>query len=273
MTNADSHFAIGKTHKVCQDYALAGNIADRAYALVSDGCSSSEDSDFGARLLARAAVRNLRSFGNSFDPERAAWTADGWREAIRLSPSALDATLLMAFELTDRKKVRVVVVGDGVVAARYRDTGKYDYWAIRYPSGAPGYLTYLLDQERQQVFLAQTQGKRTIETVMEGKSSLQEEDWSLRGPAWQRHFETDQYDLIAVMSDGAESFQRFQGTSLEAIPLSEVLDQVMSVKGCTGEFMHRRINRFLTRFCLDNGWQHYDDFSVAALALEPRDNE
>jgi len=276
VIQVDACFAIGKTHKVCQDYALAGKTAnDRSFAVVCDGCSSSPDTDFGARLLTRAAVQHLSTFGEGFDSERAAWLADGWRTALNLPSTALDATLMAAFE-TDDKQVRIIVAGDGVVAARRRDTGLYDYWAVRYPSGAPGYLTYLLDPERKKAFLDQTQGMRAIE-VSWGIPDAPERppptafgwDEGDNGPVWTLDRDPAVYDLVVVMSDGVESFQRPAGTRLESIPLREVLDQVMSVKGGTGEFLTRRLNRFLTKFCTQNGWQHYDDFAVAGLFLDP----
>ena len=56
---ADAYFAIGRTHDVCQDYALASDDVPKTWALVSDGCSSSPASDIGARLLGRAAAHAL----------------------------------------------------------------------------------------------------------------------------------------------------------------------------------------------------------------------
>ena len=45
---SDSFFAIGKAHTVCEDYARDGKIPDteRVFAIVSDGCSSSPDTDW-----------------------------------------------------------------------------------------------------------------------------------------------------------------------------------------------------------------------------------
>ena len=58
--NANSTFSIGKNHIVCEDYALAYTGPIITYAIVSDGCSSSPDVDFGARCLAMSAKRELR---------------------------------------------------------------------------------------------------------------------------------------------------------------------------------------------------------------------
>jgi len=219
--NADAHFGIGKTHKICEDYAIAGDFGIRPYAIVCDGCSSSRNTDIGARLLARAAAENLLTFGDDFNPQAVAWQAAGWATAIGLHPTALDATLMAVFEM-DNKQIRTVVVGDGVVAARLRDTGKYDYWAIRYPSGAPGYLTYLLDPSRKATFLEQTAGKRVTE-VSWGNDSDRDNytwvsDWEFGGPIWTHDLDPAAYDLVAVMSDGAESFQRPDGARLDSVP-------------------------------------------------------
>ncbi|MCA9708502.1 MAG: hypothetical protein KDK70_21815, partial [Myxococcales bacterium] len=52
----DAWFAIGDTHVVCEDFACAGHTeAGAGFAVVCDGCSSSPQTDVGARLLAAAA--------------------------------------------------------------------------------------------------------------------------------------------------------------------------------------------------------------------------
>ena len=47
---ADVFYAIGSTHHVCQDFAVANG----DFVILSDGCSSAKDSDWGARLLVKA---------------------------------------------------------------------------------------------------------------------------------------------------------------------------------------------------------------------------
>src|SRR6476659_1428102 len=53
--NADATINIGATHALCQDYVIA---KDR-HVILSDGCSSSPDTDIGARLLVKALEQNL----------------------------------------------------------------------------------------------------------------------------------------------------------------------------------------------------------------------
>ena len=107
--NADSTFTIGSSHQVCQDYAVAGLRNDRglasqrnrlAYAVVSDGCSSSIDSDFGSRLLSKAAERLILSEDHAAPDdarllhEAASLRALRLARKVGLDPTSVDATLL-----------------------------------------------------------------------------------------------------------------------------------------------------------------------------------
>ena len=74
------------------------------------------------------------------------------------------------------------------------------------------------------------------------------------------------FDLIAVFSDGALSFfQQKSGGVNSHIPLPNVLQQLMLFKGLKGEFVTRRCRKFFRKFCVENDWSHYDDFSMVAL--------
>ncbi|MFN2514557.1 MAG: protein phosphatase 2C domain-containing protein, partial [Pyrinomonadaceae bacterium] len=110
--NVDSAFIIGATHAVCQDYAVAGNglpthqardenSPAAPYLILSDGCSSSPDTDIGARLLVKAAEQILlvyRPLASEL-PEmhkESAQRALTWAGLAGLSPQVVDATLLTA---------------------------------------------------------------------------------------------------------------------------------------------------------------------------------
>ena len=60
----DSAFQIGKTHDVCEDFALTGTFEDEKntarYVIVSDGCSSSQNTDLGSRLLSFSIANELK---------------------------------------------------------------------------------------------------------------------------------------------------------------------------------------------------------------------
>lgn len=277
--HADSHFAIGKTHKVCQDYAASGKAGGRAFASVSDGCSSSPDTDFGSRLLTRAAVALIPERLNSY---RAVQDADTWRRTLGLSHLSLDATLLALFERADGN-IGLTASGDGLVAARRKD-GTFEWWLIEFLPGesgrsAPGYLSYLLDPfDRLKTYLTSGYSTRRVTRFVQRPGQSPEERENVVEPlhgqpevnpavfVYEMTLVASEYDFVAVCSDGVQSFQTkdSQGRVVPvALPL--VLAEVLAIKRGEGDFITRRVNRFLTRFCEQNGWWHHDDFSMAAI--------
>lgn len=272
---ADSFVYIGKTHTVCQDHAAAGVTSDGRvnYAVVSDGCSSSTDSEFGSWALVRATLMHLNV---ERWPENAPGylsLADILRRAYRMatecwvSKNALDATLLVAIH-TDNK-ITVKAWGDGVIVARTRANTLVVY-NIEYKSGAPAYPSYTLDATRSELFYRETeQGRYTLTIHTQGESGWEtaafEHDTTL-GEPFEVDFDTAHFDMVGVASDGLNSYQRKTSNgSLAPVTLLEVIPQVFGFKGAlTGEYVVRRMRRF-QKDMGDLGWQHADDVSVAVL--------
>ena len=276
MSIADVHFAIGKTHDVCQDYGLAHDAGQTgldgylAGAVVCDGCSSSPDTDWGARFLARAAVNTWQPFQALSVVQR----ADHFRQNLELAPEALDATMLLIRE-TPTGDAKVTVQGDGVVVARFRDGSGYKSWSISFSLNAPDYLSYRLKPARYAAYRAAGGGVKTI-TMNDGSvyqswppMLVNEPQTLVPDLTFDANFSRAEYDVVLVMSDGAESFQKREGTRFVPVPLADVLAQVLDFKTLTHGFIKRRVGRFLTKFCPQNGWQHNDDFAVAGLVLDP----
>jgi len=300
--HADAFFTIGKSHKVCQDYAVAGVTpplpsADfecldkdpatyqRAYAIVSDGCSSSPNTDFGSRFLSMEARTQFLLQADDTGREMALrtdgliWNADGTRRSLQLHRTCLDATLLCAFEQPNNE-VEVTIMGDGVLAARDLD-GRIHTWAVRFEPGesgrvAPGYPSYILDCDRLDRYTLGDYQHRVVKYTIDGEfedryeSSIEIEGVGgvrlYDGFEWAMRLSGTDFDFIAVLTDGAEAFQRRdEHGRLELVPLHEVLEQTMAIKGSKGEFVTRRCNRFLTKFCAKHGWEPIDDFSMAAI--------
>src|SRR5215203_3069967 len=161
--NADSAFQMGSNHAVCQDYAVAGACAATAhvdgalaprgpYVILSDGCSSSPDTDTGARLLVKAAERLLRDSGGPPAEgvaglhAEAARLALSWAAQLGLRPQAVDATLLTAH--VDGEELVVGCSGDGVVCLQ-TTAGALDVYAV-YPAYAhqPARLRALAERGR-----------------------------------------------------------------------------------------------------------------------------
>ena len=280
--HADAFFSIGKTHEVCQDFAKAGCLAPgHTFALLSDGCSSSPDTDFGARFMVMATLHYRNIYGvektpfeySIFDPSWVVWRAS---EMVRppLSSRCLDATLLGIFERPEG--VSVAVAGDGVVIARRRD-GKVEVYDYDF-RGAPGYPSYLRDPSRLEAYYKEGYGDRLIsfyedigaEVVAEpqpGKyrftpgAQLQAEH---DGPCSFLHFFREDYDLVLVASDGVHSFQN--ANTMGTVPMLEVIPHLVDIKSYTGQFMTRRCRAF-QKFCAKEGWHHNDDLSVAAVYM------
>jgi protein phosphatase 2C-like protein len=260
---ADSFFRMGSTHHVCQDYAASGESNGLTYAALSDGCSSSPDTDFGARFLVQAFRNEVE-----WDPSALslAAAASKMAEAAGLSNSCLDATLLMV--IMGDMHAEIWRAGDGVVAWRRRD-GRCFFNQIAFGQNAPRYLSYQLspELERQHRLLSPEV------TVRVGVRDAPGSAWSVTSEScpigalstfecW--YIDRQDHDLALVFSDGVESFIDAQS---KPVPLESVLDELLAIKGLQGQFLSRRCGRFLTKTCVERGWVHSDDLSVAGIYL------
>jgi hypothetical protein len=285
--NADSTFTIGTAHTVCQDYASSGNgwpgeqvmdarLPAAPYVILSDGCSSSPDTDIGARLLVKSAET---VFLNSFNPsadDLAISHKESARRALSLAslmglrPQAVDATLL-TLHLKDDELI-VGCSGDGVIVLQSR-MGSLDVYAISYPSGYPLYPGYAHQPERLRAL--EEQGGFAKEVKHFSCASF-EEPMLLRGtststsPTEVLAVKARDYKLAVILSDGINSFCaiRQTGTSkrVESISLEETLKELVSFKNVRGSFVGRRVKRVRKDYLM-KGWQHTDDLAVGALHL------
>jgi hypothetical protein len=271
--HADSYFALGSTHDVCQDYALAGDAHGYAFGVVADGCSSSPHTDFGARLLAYGAQSVMLAYPSRL--HRLGILPLACTSLGHLVPSrCLDATLMAVYDADGF--ISAHVAGDGVVVARRLD-GTHEVHEIEFSGNAPAYLSYQLDGSRLAALIGEDGpgGVREVtSSALAADFTQTEQEWINDGAIdgddpnsywWWLPFSVEEYDLVAVMTDGAQSFQRRAGGALEPVPLNEVLREVLAFKGMKGRFVARRLKRFLGRYCAEHGWSHADDFAVAAI--------
>ena len=239
--NSDAIIDIGSTHAVCQDYA----IAKRDYVILSDGCSSSPDTDIGARLLVRALDQQLSADATKQIAELhadAARTALGWADMLALPPQSVDATLLSA-HVTDDELI-IASSGDGVIILESQ-SGALDVRPISSPSGYPFYPSYLHQPDRLSEMVSH---QRCTETIV----------FKLNAAA---------YKYAAIASDGLTSFfhtnETANGKRVEPVRLADVLAELWSFKNSHGAFVARRLKRFKK----DTHWQHADDLALAVLHL------
>ncbi len=266
--HGDAFFAIGKSHAVCQDYAVAGlTVAGRPCVALADGCSTSEHSDIGARVLASLAALRLRHSATKLELPALCRQAQPLTGKLGLGSRGLDSTLLYAW--ADESHVRVEVVGDGIVAVR-RPSGRVEAWEVEFAHQAPAYPSYLLDEGRMASYRALGSQRHVIhwqdgERRDEREASLK----SLEQYSLSFDFPLPEVELVLVLSDGARSFYQQQRTATgvcgQPVPLPAVLQQLTAVCSYRGQFMVRRGRRFTNRFCREHRWHHDDDLAVGAI--------
>lgn len=271
--NTDSHFLIGHTHNICQDFASTGNFKDKNgeeyhYAIVSDGCSSSKDVDIGARIITKVAERVLKDIYNkdsSLD-----YIADSLKNAIiftskitatslSLSSRALDATLLIA--ISNKQFTDIFVYGDGIFMLKHKDnilTYSYDY-----TSGAPFYISYSLDKNREKNYLEEMSDERILTISNNESLALDKISESIHDKSYFR-FNNSEIDFVSLASDGLNTFHINKKN--DNIPLSVLIEKINGFKNTAGEFVKRRLRKFITELKPDD-IIHDDDISLASIYL------
>jgi len=277
--NTDFYLKRGKEHAICEDFAATGIISGNGFALVSDGCSSSKEVDFGSRILVHAAKDNLMTLLASGPPFDAiafaeatiakAGKAVGCFESLPVS--TLDATLLLALVRPDRTIdsffAQVCFWGDGLAIVRKKD--RVVATMLRFAGNAPYYLSYSLETSRRQAYLEHQGGRRQILRVtldLEGKEiSREESEECFVDPIVPHHeqFSLETGDSLALVSDGITQFFTAENTP---ILWEKLAPKFVDFKRPTGVFVRRRMN-FFERENSAVGLRHLDDLSVAAITL------
>jgi hypothetical protein len=276
---ADSCFFQGASHAVCEDYARSGITPDgRPYAIVSDGCSSSTDTDFGARFLARAAELRILDSPSVFTAESVAWQARSMCLAAGLHPKCLDATLLWIEKVPNG--LRAVMNGDGIIGAKPRDGKDLVLWKVEYtfdnPTatervGAPAYPSYHLEANRKKDYHKQTRrGTRQIQCNAE--KGYPDPNICLQRlldgfDPYSKIFSEDYYEFVFIATDGGGSFQQKEDAHLPSSVAHDIVIPCMLEKVAAGRegSLTRRCNRFLKHEAPILGWFHYDDFAIGGI--------
>jgi hypothetical protein len=302
----DHIFVMGSTHLVCEDYARSGTIPcgdgdeELPFAALADGCSSSPDTDIGARLLVLHAVDLAMSFEKlCLDSEEVVTqlcrSASAWLLGMGVSATALDATLLMV--LAKGEYWYATVWGDGYFVTKGNQFGHTHVHKVEcidsegQPSGHPAYPSYLAPLRnrsdrlaafrkaspilRERVTLIYPDGTSGGETcgvsAPGGEISLTD---TLRPFVYHDWIHT--HEVVAMFSDGIGSFYEECHTSTSKVtrpvdPL-RLIPHFIDFKGTKGAFVQRRARRVLRdlaerpeKFGFEGPVRHADDFSMAVL--------
>jgi len=289
----DSAFQIGKTHDICQDFALASYVnASMPFTIIADGCSSSPSTDVGSRILSLASTHQLERIVqetgelHTFSPNVGIVQAQHVCNALNISSRAVDSTLLIS--TFNRGKTQIRILGDGAIAIGTKN-GDIITIDFNYVKGFPFYMSYLpecskdfLNWEKQYseckitLSILNNNGFEEYDSLTGDYnyfcSSSEYPEINILGSTWDKkvnikdHFE--KVEWVALMSDGVHSFYNAQNldTSIVNVEIDyrDVIKEVLNFKNFNGKFMQRRLNRFL-KFCEKNNWHHADDISFGTI--------
>ena len=149
---ADSIFVKGYSHPICQDYAKHGCTNDGVhYAIISDCCSSSENTDIGARVLTLEAERIIHILGANAIAEHPRklcnYIIENALEAIhkyKLNIHCLDATLGIVLMIKDIKAV-AILYGDGGIFIKNKNEDDR-FYNIEFKDNYPMYPIYVKNE-------------------------------------------------------------------------------------------------------------------------------
>jgi len=270
--STDIYYGIGKSHEVCEDHALRGVTKDgKEFVIISDGCSSSENTDIGAGILANCAAKRLKElpsidYMNYYDFGRSViHLACDVAALMQMNVGCLDATLLLAVD-----------AGEFVYAASYGDgcilTVTWDRsiraTKIEYRNNKPFYLSYLYHGDRLRAYQNENddefskvlQVMRVKPDVSVTKTNVPYDDPS----TW--CFSKEVFEFVIIGSDGITSFKNSNPHNWGPSE-NEVLENVVAFKNCKGRFLSRRIRRMISDYAKENIF-NYDDVSLGVIKVE-----
>ena len=273
---ADVFTTTGESHLSCQDYGRIGPDS----IVLSDGCSSSPDTDIGARLVALSALQADRDSqsGLVMDVKDVAGLAFQMADDLDLtSRTVLDATMLMI--QYKRPWAYITMVGDGVCGWRTRD-GR-TYLAKRsYEGNAPMYMGYLLSDLKDRVkskesleylYVADVGPGGTLPFVPGDTSDAPAIEHDDSDGTIRIKVHEDDATMAFVATDGMLSFYKNVSTetskTAEVARLIDVAPKFLSFKTFAGKFVSRRAKKALQEL-KDEGYVPMDDFSMGVVLLE-----
>jgi hypothetical protein len=259
MINTDIFLEIGNSHKICEDYIIQG-CDPIPYIILSDGCSSSKNTDMGARILCHLAKQYLKfnEIKNIKYYKMGQWVihnAELTARQLGLNKRCLDATLIVAYLVED--SVVIHMYGDGVIVSKKNDI--YTIHQIDFSNNAPYYLSYLIDEASDQLYYEQ-KNERTVTIIT--NDDVRQDIYAYDSENVCQFF--TEFDCLFIASDGLASFIDNNPTSRATHPIMKVATEFMAFKNIKGEFLKRRMKRALKLYG-ELGIVHFDDLSIGAF--------
>lgn len=290
--NTDYYMEMGNSHNICEDYAINGTInGEVPYIIVCDGCSSSDHSDVGARIIAHCCQKVLfdlyTNYLNDLDNSyilnkdyiktKIIDNAKQIVSALGMSFEICDATLMYAFVFENI--LHCAVYGDGNVVISKKD-GNYTWDNYSYESNAPLYLSYDMDLYRKKLYLEHLDfgGKKITKESNTYVSNLyQQKEVSTKIVSSldsMYSYTIPIFDIksITLSTDGIETYSHntkrlIENPSQEELSkysTESMIQKMVSYKNNNGEFVKRRM-KAMKLDCEKSQVGHFDDVSCATI--------
>jgi len=282
MINTDTFLKIGSSHVVCEDYVLSG-AHQLQYIILSDGCSSSPNTEMGSRILCYLARQYIRYRFDEFPANRSesfsldykdmgSWIIHNAEMSVRelgLPKTCLDATLMISYldPFESNQTVNIFIYGDGFVVVVPDERSMVQIEEVEFaPDNMPFYLSYTIDPLRLQSY----HEKKVSQFFSATQYDLSTYHW-IDEYAYDRPmhlaFPMKNYKALLMFSDGLKSFIKQDPTNRENIPVANVIEGLIGFKNIKGKFLQRRVNKALKSLAKEN-ITHYDDLSIGAYVNE-----
>ena len=270
MKSVDHFLRIGTIHKICEDYIISG-FDPIPFVILSDGCSSSYNTDMGSRILTHLAKEYLKNEIHDLDRldynKMGNWIIHNSGSIIRtmgLDKSCLDATLIISYIFNDL--IYTYMYGDGfLITINLED--RISFFEVLYGNNAPYYLSYKIDSKRDNLYKninpTKTVNYTIPNNIKESKiycvSTLESYNSDFI-----KILPISDYKSVFIASDGLTSFINENG---EKYDIDKVLEEVTSFKNIKGEFIKRRMGskKGVINTLQAKGISHYDDLSIGGF--------
>lgn len=256
----DSFLKKGTSHPICEDYIRHG-LKPSPFVILSDGCSSSQNTDIGARILVSQFYKMaIDSYVGRWTPTKVLKQSMDIVELMGLSVNCLDATLIWANHckdsLDDPGRIDINMYGDGNIIA-VSDEGVVDIWNITYNHNAPYYLNYRRDDKATDQYLQAFPQHNKVENYYRN-GNLESAKASSVLESTRYSIPVKGHKAILIASDGIESFTGDIGQDI-----AEVAKELTAFKNMKGEFITRRVRKAIKAL-----GAHYDDISIGGFSFD-----
>lgn len=295
MLHVDSHYLIGSSHSVCEDYAIHSDFkfdtnpdfkpVTGVIGMIADGCSQSDNSDVGARSMAWFVNKSFYSYLYSFEGYRRIFIKG---EGLSFHNNLIDHIRGIPWNLSSKtflpygemcldstvwlisasdKNLAVFGWGDGAFVVK-RKSGTTIY-CVSYESGAPFYLSYYLYKSREESYLATFQNTYTLSCLKinsEGNKSLTHKEVPYNTPFFINVFDQEDDPIISasICSDGFKTYTNSEDNFLGSLEWS--VTRMIDYPTVEGVFVERSM-RFLEKMDQKKQLHHLDDISMASIAF------